>query len=223
MSKGKILIVEDWAITALEIERSLAKMGYEVTEITNSYESALKSIEKEKPDAILLDIGLKGKKDGIELAQKIDASIPIVYLTSSQDEETMIRAAYTNPSAYLSKPFRREELRSNLLIALNKAHTQNNLEAIGYGYSYDYTTKNIYHDTKPIYLSANEKLLLQIFVESKNKIIPADIIKERIWGVDAVIAENSLRTLLYRLRNKLEHLPIETIPSFGYKLYIKEE
>lgn len=220
MDKKNVLIVEDIIITAMDIKKSLLQMDYEVTDIVSNYDDALKSIDKKKPDIILLDIGLKGRKDGIELAQAIHkmGPIPIIYLTSNQDNETMLKAAATNPSAYLSKPFRRNELKSNLLIALNKTQKTTTLQPLGSEYLYDKKTKKIYYKKIPIYLSSKEKLFLQLLVESKGSLVPIDVIEEHLWGEDAPLAENSLRSLVYRLRTKLKYLPIETVPSFGYRL-----
>ncbi len=73
-----------------------------------------------------------------------------------------------------------------------------------------------------IYLSSNDKLFLQLLVESKGSLVPLNVIEEHLWGENAPLAENSLRNLVYRLRMKLKDLPIETIPSFGYRLVIKD-
>jgi len=224
MNEINILIVEDVSITALEIKKSLMQMGYSVTDIASSYEDALRSIKRKKPDIILLDIDLKGEKNGIALAKTIrkNDSIPFIYLTSDNNDDTMREASKTDPAAYLMKPFRREELKSNLMIILNKIQQKNALQPLGYEYYYDNKTKKIYHKRVPIYLSSNEKLFLQLLVESKGSLVPLNIIEEHLWGEDAPLAENSLRSLVYRLRTKLKDLPIETIHSFGYRLVIKD-
>jgi two-component system, OmpR family, response regulator len=224
MKEVNILIVEDVSITALEIKKSLMQMGYSVTDIASSYEDALQSIKRKKPDIILLDIDLKGEKNGIELAKTIckNDSIPFIYLTSDDNDDTMREASKTDPAAYLMKPFRREELKSNLMIVLNKIQQKNTLLPLSCEYYYDNKTKKIYHKRVPIYLSSNEKLFLQLLVESKGSLVPLNIIEEHLWGEDAPLAENSLRSLVYRLRTKLKDLPIETIPSFGYRLMIKD-
>ncbi len=145
MNEINILIVEDVSITALEIKKSLIKMGYSVTDIVNSYEDALQSIKQRKPDIILLDIDLKSKKTGIELAKKISEndSIPFIYLTSDDNDDTMREASKTDPAAYLMKPFRREELKSNLMIVLNKIQQKNALLPLSCEYYYDKKSKKI--------------------------------------------------------------------------------
>jgi len=221
MNKTTVLIVEDMALTALEIKQTLLRMDYHVTDIASNYADALISIKKNRPDILLLDINLKGAQDGIELATTIHNTnpIPLIYLTSDNSEETMLRAAQTDPSAYLSKPFRPEELQSNLMIALHK-RVHNTLQPLGDNYFYDEVTKNIYFQDTPIHLSLNEKLLLEVLINAKEIIVPFNIIEEHIWGGNPPSAENTLRNLLYRLRSKLSSLNIETIPSFGYRLVL---
>jgi len=222
MDKINILIVEDMALTSMEIKLTLLRMGYGVTDIVSNYDDALKSIQQKRPNLILLDIDLKYDKDGIELAKTIHKTdtIPFIYLTSDNSDETMLRAAQTNPSAYLSKPFRHEELKSNLLIALNKMKTQNILQDLGDMYFYDKITKNIYYHDIPIHLSSNEKSLLKVLIDAKGTIVPFNIVENFIWGDNPPTAENTLRNLLYRLRSKLKHMTIETISSFGYRLIL---
>jgi DNA-binding response OmpR family regulator len=223
MDKKSILIVEDMALTAIEIQQTLKQIGYTVTDIANNYSDALKSIARTEPHLILLDIDIKGEKDGIDLANTLQKtnSIPFIYLTSDNSDETMQRASQTSPSAYLSKPFRVEELKSNLLIAFNKAHNiQKHLISLGNGYHYDTIAKNIYLHKQPIHLSQNEKAFIDILIKAGNNIVPSHIIEEYIWKDDIPSSENTLRTLLYRLRSKLENLSIETIPSFGYRLIL---
>ena len=68
----KILIVEDETIVALDTQSTLIKLGYEVTDIVTSYEEALLSFSKNKPDIILMDIFLKNSLSGIDIAKKIN-------------------------------------------------------------------------------------------------------------------------------------------------------
>lgn len=184
MNEVNILIVEDVSITALEIKKSLIQMGYSVTDIASSYDDALQSIKRKKPDIILLDIDLKGKKNGIELAKTIreNSSMPFIYLTSDNNDDTMIEASRTDPAAYLTKPFRREELKSNLMIVLNKAQKINVMQPLGDEYYYNNKTKKIYYKRQPIYLSFNERLFLQLLIESKGSLVPINVIEEHLWG-----------------------------------------
>lgn len=107
-----ILIVEDEAITALDIKRKLEYWGYNVLEIAHKGSEAIKLALKLKPDLVLMDIILKGELDGIETASEIKkkCDIPVIYLTAHSEEKIMERAKYTEPYGYLIKPIDDKEL-----------------------------------------------------------------------------------------------------------------
>jgi two-component system response regulator LytT len=120
MKKVKIAIIEDEIIIADNICTALTELGYEVTEPAISYSEGLELIAAEKPDLVMLDIRLSGKKDGIDLAEKVkqDFNLPFIFLTSFADSATLDRAKKVQPNAYLLKPFNKEELYTSIEIAL---------------------------------------------------------------------------------------------------------
>ena len=122
MSDKRILIVEDDAIVAMTIEDSLHEMGYSVVGPAANAEDAIRIAGDEKPDLILMDIRIQGERDGIEAASEITRSynIPVIYLTAYSDDETIRRAAKTQPYGFLTKPFRQKEMYSTIEIALYK-------------------------------------------------------------------------------------------------------
>ena len=120
--KAKILVVEDEAITALDIQGLLESMGFEVVSIASHGVEAIQKAEDLKPDLILMDIMIKGEMDGIEAAQKIKTifDVPVIYMTAYGDEKTFKRAKLTEPYGFITKPFNREELRASIETALYK-------------------------------------------------------------------------------------------------------
>jgi len=122
MSQCKILVVEDERITAEDLKNTLHRLGYLVTGIASSAESFYKCIESEIPDLVLMDIYLKGNKDGIQLASEIkqNHNIPVIYLTAFSDSNILDRAKVTGPFGYVLKPFQERELHSNIEMALHK-------------------------------------------------------------------------------------------------------
>ncbi len=121
MSKGKILIVEDESIEALDIKHSLESFGYEVPYIATSGDAAVDLALNIKPDLILMDIILKGNTEGIDAAAKIkDLNIPVIYLTAYSEESKINRALLTEPYAYIIKPFDRNELKYTIELAIYK-------------------------------------------------------------------------------------------------------
>ncbi len=126
MSTIKILLVEDERIIALDIKSSLLKFGYAVPAIFSSGEKTLEKISDIQPDLVLMDIMLKGNIDGITTAAKIRDvyNIPVVYLTSHTDEETLERAKKTEPFGYIVKPFDEKDLYTTVEIALARAKAE---------------------------------------------------------------------------------------------------
>lgn len=125
----KILIAEDEAIIAADLEKSLQKLNYQVVGIENSGESVIKAAREKAPDLILMDIMLNGKINGIKAAQQIkeDLDIPVIYLTAYADEKTVQNAKITDPFGYILKPFDEINLNSHIQIALFKHHANKKL------------------------------------------------------------------------------------------------
>lgn len=126
----QILVVEDEIITALDIQRRLKKLGYDVPVVVVSGEEAITKAKENNPDLILMDINLYGKMDGIEAASRIHsfADIPIIYLTAYTDEKTLERAKISEPYAYIVKPFKDRELQISLEIAFYKNRMERKLK-----------------------------------------------------------------------------------------------
>ena len=120
-SKQKIVIVEDEAITALNLKMDLEDLGYEVLDtIDTGIEAIEKSIEL-YPDIVLMDINLKGDTDGIEAAKEISENgIPIIFLTANTDDLTAFEALKTAPYGYLSKPYSLKDLELTIGMVLRK-------------------------------------------------------------------------------------------------------
>lgn len=121
-SRVKVLIVEDQIVIAARISAELDALGYEVNGMATKAEQALLLCQDSPPDVILLDIKLKGKMDGIELAHLLNKqiNIPIIYLTSNVDDATFERAKATLPYAFLSKPFNKLELQRALELVVSR-------------------------------------------------------------------------------------------------------
>lgn len=119
---SRILILEDERVVARDLQSILGSFGYE-TSMASSGEEALGIAKRERPDLALVDIRLAGSVDGIETAQALrqQIDVPVVYLTAHGDEQTLERAAGTEPLGYLVKPFSEPTLRATLQMAVAKA------------------------------------------------------------------------------------------------------
>ncbi len=122
----KILIVEDERIIAKDLQATLESAGYSIPAIADSYQRAMDIARDVKPDLVLMDIYLKGAKNGIEAAEaiRIAWNIPVIYLTAYADEEILAEAKITEPYGYIIKPFQDRELISVIEIALYKSRME---------------------------------------------------------------------------------------------------
>jgi DNA-binding LytR/AlgR family response regulator len=118
----RILIVEDDMITAADIALQLKKLGYEVIGIAARAKEALAYMENQPPDLLIVDILLKGSMDGIELSAAIrqELDLPIIFLTANADEPTFERAKAVKPIAFISKPFKKLDLRHAVALAADQ-------------------------------------------------------------------------------------------------------
>ena len=120
-SKQKVIIVEDEAITALNLKYDLEDLGYEVLETIDNGNEAIEKSQELFPDFVLMDINLKGNMRGIEAAKEIsEIGIPIIFLTANTDDFTAFEALKTAPYGYLSKPYSIKDLELTIGTVLRK-------------------------------------------------------------------------------------------------------
>lgn len=120
---GKLLIVEDEPIVAIDLRDEVQEFGFEVTGLAESADAALMSVEEDRPDMVLMDISIDGRMDGIQAARVLRNlyAVPVVFLTSFSDSETISRATRETPYGYLTKPFKSRDLQAMLRTAMFKA------------------------------------------------------------------------------------------------------
>lgn len=125
MSKGEVMIVEDEAITALEIRSVVESSNYEVVSVVGRGEDAVEKALTLKPDIILMDVTLKGEMDGVDAARKIKEfqDTPVLYITAIDSVESW-RLKNTRGAGLLVKPITEGELLTNMEIAIHNYKTQ---------------------------------------------------------------------------------------------------
>lgn len=220
---NKILIVEDEIVVALDLKIGLENLGYVITACVDSLSSACTNIRYNKPDLVFMDINLNTEENGIDIAKKIynRYSIPIIFLTAYHDDETIKKVVRLKPMGYLNKPFNLNDLKTTIELAFYKIKEINNLVNKNYfnlygNYFFDLTNELLYYNRTIIKLSKREKKLLKLLIEAKGNIVTFETIEYLLW--DNSMSSSALRTLLYRLRNKLKRNIVETIPSVGCKI-----
>lgn len=118
----RALIVEDEALIAEELKGRLARLGFEVIGMVDSADEGVAIATSERLDLVLMDIRLRGEKDGVQACKEIreHVDVPIVYLTAYSDRRSVERAKGTEHDGFLLKPFHRSELQSTIAVALQR-------------------------------------------------------------------------------------------------------
>jgi len=245
--KTKILIVEDESIIALNIKEILTDFGYIVVGIAANSEKALHLVRTKMPDLILMDITLQNREDGIELAEKISEliSVPIVFLTANDKDQTIDKAIKVRPYGYILKPFKDVELKTAIEIALKTFRANQTLTGklneinsefislqskfsleekskmrfikLKYGYIFDNNEVTLLMAGKEILLNHKEKKLIQLLVKHVGEIVSVAQIEDYVWNGD-LVGEGSLRSLIFRIRQKLPKDFLICYSKIGYKI-----
>jgi two-component system NtrC family sensor kinase len=136
-ARRRILVVEDEALIALDLERRLTRLGLDVVGVADNAVDAVALFQSAHPDIILMDIFIRGDLDGIETARRIHAlgDVPVLFLTAFADDATLQRATETSPYGYLVKPFDERGLFAAIRVALERhaVDTQSRLLAAAVG------------------------------------------------------------------------------------------
>ena len=245
MSKVDIIIVEDDEITALNLSMSLQKHDYNIVEICSNVIDAKSKIASHIPNLVIVDISLQDTSDGIELAKfiKQQYNIPFIYLTSHSDDDIISLAKVTEPYGYIVKPFDPSSLHATIQMALFKFNVENsrkndlsslkidklNLEKLLYSkrasdepivpfgdnYHLDISICETFYKGKKIKLTKKENAFLRLLVAQFGQVVSFEQATNYVWDENGA-TENSVRTLVWRLRNKLETDIIKNASGIGY-------
>ncbi len=130
MGIKKVLIVEDDTLLATTFSMFVEDLGYKVAGIVSNGKESIELCKKNKPDIVLMDIHLPGKIDGIKAAEEIqeNLNIPIIFITSDEQESTVKRALASNSYGYLLKPVSKNSLKVTIELALEKHKNDNQIK-----------------------------------------------------------------------------------------------
>ncbi|MBX8362807.1 response regulator transcription factor [Staphylococcus aureus] len=224
--QSKILIIEDdHAITHL-LDVALTLDYYNVTTAENATQAHFK-IQIDKPDVILLDLGLPDK-DGLCLISEIrqHTDIPIIVISARQEEQTIIQALDNGANDYMTKPFNVDELRARIRVIerIAKSHQETNIVFTNGLLSIDFGSKSVVINNQEVHLTPNEFSLLELLSNHKGKVLTYEMILKRIYGYVNKTEMPSLRVHMTSLRQKLSQCHegakdiIKTHPRIGYQM-----
>ncbi|AXH08874.1 DNA-binding response regulator [Malaciobacter halophilus] len=227
-----VMIVEDEPILAMAMQLKLNKFGLNVRSIATSANQAILQAQNSYHDLAIIDINLNSEKTGIDVANYLwkNFNTPIIFLTSYYNDKILNKAMEAEPYAYLIKPCRNEELKVAINTVMhkhqyffkNKDKLQTKDDKFVYlkeNVKFNKTTSELYFDDKIVKLTKNEKKLFYILTKQAGKIVNFDTIFNFIWRED-VYDLSKLRSLIYRLKNKLGFNPFDNLYEEGYRINV---
>ena len=226
MSKTpRILVVDDEASIRRFLRSGLTAQGYEILEAETG-ESAIERVAREKPDLVVLDLGLPDVS-GIEVLQRIRRTslVPVIILSVRDDEKGKVEALDLGADDYVTKPFGMDELIARLRTALrHRLQEQGAAPIFRTGdLTVDLVRRVVTLAGKEIKLSVKEYDLLRLLVLHAGKVLTHQFLLRELWGRDTLEDVQYLRVYVRTLRQKLGEAPAHprfllTEMGVGYRL-----
>jgi two-component system KDP operon response regulator KdpE len=221
---SRILVVDDEPNILGTLAPLLRSRGYEVFTAMNG-RSAIEAVDREKPDLIVLDLGLPDV-DGVDVCREIRETlgVPIVVLSARGAEGDKVRALDVGADDYVTKPFGAEELLARIRAALRRvdAPAPATEPIVRGGLVIDRERFRVVRDGEEVRLTPKEFELLTYLAQHPGRVLTHRAILKAIWGPNAVDQPEHLRVLVGALRKKIEANPsspryILTEPWVGYR------
>lgn len=220
---NKILIVEDDITIVKNLSQFLRSEGFEIEYVT-SQKDALNIIEEKEYDLILLDVSL-GDGNGFAVCSAIkkNKSTPVIFLTASDDEYSVVTGLDLGADDYISKPFRPRELVSRIKSVLRRVGKSQSIIELG-SIKVDIDKGAAFKNGIDVGLSALEYRILLVFINNKGIVLSRNRLLEEIWDIAGdFVNDNTLTVYIKRLREKIEDDPtkptiIKTVRGMGYKV-----
>lgn len=218
----RILLVEDDFAIVHSLQEYLNLEGFS-SDYASGQKEAEQLLKTKQYQLLLLDVSLKDG-DGFavcNMAQKIQ--LPVIFLSASSDEETVVRGLNIGADDYITKPFRPKELLSRIKNVLRR-HTGHQTIILLDEIQVDIEKAIVKKKEKEINLSALEYKLLTLFIDHRGKLLTRDQLLDEIWNIAGdFVNDNTITVYIKRLREKIEDDPtnpkiIKTVRGLGYRM-----
>lgn len=219
----KILVVEDDTLIVRNLSKLLRQEGFAVTTASGQKE-ALQAAENVGFDLALLDISLLDG-NGFFLCKSLKEryQLPVIFLTATDDEASVVMGLDMGADDYIIKPFRPMEMISRIKSVLRRTGRAQAVFEIG-NLRVDSVRGTVHKNGKEVYLSALEYRLLLVFLNNRGVVLSRSKLLESIWDIAGeFVNDNTLTVYIKRLRDKIEDDPqnaqiIRTVRGIGYKV-----
>lgn len=225
MKKSKVLMIEDDTNVSKLITDYLTKSGYDVTGFSDGPEALEYVRQRGLPHIALVDLSLPSMH-GFELANKLKsmADVPIIFVTSTGDKETIVQGLKKYAEDFIVKPFELRELEARIQVVLARMpsfdYASEPIVRVDDHLNIDFAHNRIVVNGKTIGLTPTESILLHVLLRNAGRVVENRMLIARVWPSEDVF-EDTLRVHMHRLRRKLEsdsHHPhyIRTERGVGY-------
>lgn len=227
LDTARVLLIDDDEMLLNMASHALEEEGYEVLTAQSS-QDGLRKVFQERPHLVILDIVLPEEVDGFEICRRIRemTDVPIIMLTSRDDEEDVVRGLELGADDYVIKPFKPRELRARVKAALRRTNfplaEDQSLVYEDDWLSIDIARRKIEVDGEPIRLSATEFDLLALLLKHADHVLESTTILRQVWGPEYSSEIAYVRVYISHLRQKIERDPanpeyILTERQIGYR------
>lgn len=224
----KILLVEDDDQIASYLGELLRAEGFD-TQIAGSKKEASECLLVQAFDLVLLDVSLPdGNGFSICAEIKKEYEIPVIFLTASGDEYSVVAGLDMGADDYIAKPFRPRELISRIRSVLRRCKKEQRILSCG-DLRVNVSSATVTKGEKELFLSALEYRLLLLLLQNKGQILTRNQLLEEIWDASGeYVNDNTLSVYMKRLREKIEENPqsprlLHTIRGIGYRMEERTE
>jgi DNA-binding response OmpR family regulator len=217
---GTIVVVEDDPNIADLVELYLRREGFRVVQSADG-EAGLAAIERERPRLVVLDVGLPGRMDGLEVCKRLGASVPVILLTARDSEVDRIVGLELGADDYVTKPFSPRELVARIKAVLRR--TDGPKAAAGVlnagDVEVDVGRREARVGGRAVALATREFDLLQYFAEHAGLALSRRQLLDGVWGAGWYGDDRTVDVHVRQLRKKLgDGLPLATVWGVGYRL-----
>ncbi len=227
--RAKVLVVDDEPQIRRLLKATLGRAGYRVIEAANARE-ALASKSIDKPDLVLLDLGLPDR-DGLELVAQLAAEprSAILVISARHQTEQKVAALDLGADDYVTKPFDTEELLARVRAALRQRLASEAEQAIVEAgmITIDLLARTVRRESHEVHVTPKEWDLLAELAKQPGRVLTHEALLRSVWGPAHLGQTEYLRVAIRSLRQKLEEEPSEPTlivnePGVGYRLMVNE-
>jgi DNA-binding response OmpR family regulator len=213
----QILLVEDDASLAAGLKSALGREGFTANHVSTGQE-ALTAAKADRPDIIVLDLGLPDM-DGLDVLARLQQQnnpIPVLVLTARDSLDDKITGLDRGADDYLAKPFDMQELAARLRAFERRLSTAKTSTIVIGDVSLDTSAHAVAVGGETVELPRREYMLLKILMESAGKVLTREALEARLYSWGEEVTSNALEVHIHHLRKKLPANMIKTVRGIGY-------